>query len=43
MFAIRYGIGAPGLWYGILCGVSLSIIFLALRFRMVAGRTIERL
>jgi MATE family multidrug resistance protein len=43
LFSIRYGIGAPGLWYGILCGVSLSIIFLAVRFRAVSGRSIERL
>jgi MATE family multidrug resistance protein len=43
LFSIRYGIGAPGLWYGILCGVGLSILLLALRFRTVSNRTIERL
>jgi MATE family multidrug resistance protein len=43
LFAIHYGVGAPGLWYGILCGVSLSILFLSLRFRIVSRRTIERL
>ncbi len=43
LFAIYYGFGAPGLWYGILCGVILSIVFLALRFRSVSHRPIERL
>ena len=43
LFSIRYGFGAPGLWYGILCGVGLSILLLALRFRTVSSRTIERL
>ena len=43
LFAIRYGFGAPGLWYGILCGVFLSILFLALRFRAVSNRPIARL
>lgn len=42
-FALHYGLGAPGLWYGIFCGVTLSIIFLALRFRIVSGRTIRQL
>ena len=40
LFSIHYGYGAPGLWYGILCGVTLSILFLGLRFRLVASRPI---
>ncbi|HSM40157.1 MAG TPA: MATE family efflux transporter [Afifellaceae bacterium] len=43
LFAIGHGIGAPGLWYGILCGVGLSIVFMAARFRTVSRRTIARL
>ncbi len=41
--ALKYGFGAPGLWYGIFCGVTLSIIFLALRFRTVTSRSIRQL
>ncbi len=40
LFSIHYGYGAPGLWYGILCGVTLSILFLGLRFRLVTNRPV---
>lgn len=43
VFSIHLEYGAPGLWYGILCGVSLSVLFLGLRFRFVANRSIETL
>ena len=41
-FAFRFSLGAPGLIYGLMTGVSVALIVLLLRFRAVAGRDVRR-
>jgi len=40
---VRLGLGAPGLIYGILSGVTISFALLALRFRAVSRRAVSRI
>ncbi|MEJ7911574.1 MAG: MATE family efflux transporter, partial [Chitinophagaceae bacterium] len=39
-FATRYNLGAPGLWLGLILGLTLSSVFLVIRFR---GRVVRQL
>jgi MATE family multidrug resistance protein len=42
LLGIHAGFGAPGLIYGILAGVGLSFVLLALRFQVISGRAVRR-
>jgi MATE family multidrug resistance protein len=43
LLGIHAGFGAPGLIYGILAGVGLSFVLLALRFQIISGRAVRRI
>jgi MATE family multidrug resistance protein len=43
LLGVKLGLGAPGLIYGILAGVTISFLLLAWRFDAISRRTIERI
>ena len=42
LFAFRLNLGAPGLIYGLMTGVSVALAVLLLRFWAIAGRDVRR-
>jgi Na+-driven multidrug efflux pump len=43
LLALNFGLGAPGLMLGALCGVSVAALLLAARFAAVSRREVRRL
>lgn len=41
-FAFKLGLGAPGLIYGLLCGILIGLAVLLARFRVIARRAVRR-